>query len=81
MKQNITLSLDSHLLKQAKVFAAKRGVSISRLLAEDLEAIMAQQTLYARAKKEALHLLQHKLKLGGKGLPGRDTLHDRTLLR
>lgn len=38
VKQNITLSLDSETLHQAKRLAAARNTSVSRLLAEDIGA-------------------------------------------
>jgi hypothetical protein len=34
MKQNITLAVDKDLLKKARVLAAKRETSVSRLLSE-----------------------------------------------
>ena len=36
MKQNITLALDQEVQKAARAFAARRGTSISAMLAEDL---------------------------------------------
>lgn len=81
MKQNITLSIDRRLLKQAKVFAARRGISISQLLANDLQALTEQQTSYEQAKHRALDLLKKKFRMGGKGVQDRDALHDRAVLR
>jgi hypothetical protein len=36
MKQNITLSLDKELIKKARVLAAQKQVSISRMLGQKL---------------------------------------------
>lgn len=81
MKQNITLSIERRLLKQARAFAAQRGISISQLLANDLQALIEQQAHYQQAKHQALDLLKKKFRLGGKGAGGRDALHDRNVLR
>jgi len=37
MKHNITLSLDRELITKAKIIAAQRNSSVSRLLAEELK--------------------------------------------
>lgn len=81
MKQNITVSMDSSLLKQAKVLAARRKISISRLLAEDLRQQVQAARDFARARRQALALLDRKFALGGKRVTDRDSLHDRSGLR
>jgi hypothetical protein len=40
MKQNITLSLDREIIKKAKVLAAKKEASVTKLLAEQLTRIV-----------------------------------------
>lgn len=81
MKQNVTLSIESRLLKRAKLFAARRGVSISKLLADDLQSMVEQETRYEQAKRQALNLLNQKFSLGGQGVRNREELHDRAALR
>lgn len=76
MKQNITLSLDMDLLVRAKVLAAKRNTSISRMLAEELETKVRRSEDYERAHRAALALMQDRLPLGGKPF-GREALHER----
>jgi hypothetical protein len=49
MKQNITLSLDKDLIKKAKILAAQRQTSISRMLSEELEKIIVCSMEYDRA--------------------------------
>jgi len=39
MKQNVTVSLEKQTLRKAKILAAKRGTSISGLLAHQIEAL------------------------------------------
>lgn len=70
MKQNITLSLDVALIREAKVLAAKRNTSVSRLLADELEERIHDDHAYECAKRAALALLDNaKLDLGGAPVP------------
>jgi len=52
--QNITLTLPLAVLRQIKVIAAKRQISVSRLLTEELSNLIAREKGYARAR--ARHL-------------------------
>lgn len=76
MKQNITLSLDVGLLREAKVLAARRNTSVSRLLADELAEHIHRDHAYERAKRAALSLMKEGLPLGGKPL-SREELHER----
>lgn len=72
MRQNITLSLDSELLKSGRVLAAERGTSVSKLLASELERLVRGEQAYRKARKRALSILDRGLHLGG-GRPDRDS--------
>lgn len=76
MKQNITLSLDSELLKSARVLAAEQGTSVSKLLAAELERLVRNDRAYRQAREQALSVLDQGLHLGG-GRPNRSSLHER----
>lgn len=76
MKQNITLSLDSQLLKSARVLAAEQGTSVSKLLAAELERLVRSDRVYRQAREQALNVLDQGLHLGG-GRPDRSALHER----
>ena len=52
MKQNITLSIDKELIVRAKILAARRKTSISKMLAEDLKMQVEQSERYDTAKKK-----------------------------
>lgn len=80
-KQNITLSLDQQLLRKAKVLAAKRDISISGLLAQQIEVLVGEEEAYERAQRQALNLLDHGFHLGGVIRARRDDLHERKDLR
>ncbi len=47
MKANITLKLDSALLREIRVLAAEEGTSISALLAARLEQIVRERKTYS----------------------------------
>jgi len=79
-KQNITLSVDKHLLKKARVRAAQRGMSVSAMLAGELVRIVESDTTYEQAKSRALARLRAPFHLGGR-IADRDSLHDRRHLR
>lgn len=77
MKQNITLSLDAQTLQQAKELAARRHLSVSRLLADDLAEQVDQDRRYQQAMRQAFTWLDTPgLDLGGQYL-GRDDSHAR----
>ena len=81
MKQNITLAVETRLLKQARAFAARRGASISAMLASKLHRIVEQEETYEQSERRALDHLRAPFHLGGKRIRERDTLHDRKSLR
>ena len=77
MKTNITLKLDTSLLREIRVLAAEEGTSISALLAERLEQIVRERKTYERARKRALARLREGLDLQWSPLHSRDELHER----
>lgn len=77
MKQNITLSLDQDLLRKVKHVAIERRTSLSALLVEHLEQIVAQDKEYERTLKKAVGVMKRGLKLGGKIRATRDEWHER----
>ena len=78
---NITIKVDSNLVKEAKVLAARRGTSLSRLLAEQLEKLVHGDQTYAAAKRRALARLHRGYDLGWERPANRAVLHDRESLR
>lgn len=77
--RNITLSLPEEDLRQAKVMAARRGTSISKLLAGMLEELIDRESGYALAKERSRALLAEGRNLGTEGGIhwSRDELHER----
>ena len=58
MKTNVTLKLDTALLREARVVAAEEGRSISALLTDRLEAIVRERKAFDRARRRALARLR-----------------------
>lgn len=77
MKTNVTLKLDSEILRQVRILAAEEGSSISGLLSAKLEEIVRDNKLYARARKRALARLRQGSDLGWTPPKSRDELHER----
>jgi hypothetical protein len=79
-KANITVAIEPGLLKKARAVAARRGQSVSALLADELRELVEEDARYASARRRALSLLQNPLSLGGAPLR-RAELHERRRLR
>ena len=74
--QNLTIRLPVTTLKKARIAAAKRGTSISALVAEKIEEISGENDVYDAAKRHAFRLLDRGLSLGGR-MASRNALHER----
>jgi len=77
MKTNITLKLDSDLLRQVKILAAEDDISISAMLTERLEQMVRERETFARARKRALARLRQGMNLQWTPAHSRDELHER----
>jgi hypothetical protein len=78
---NITIKVEAGLAHEAKVYAARNGISLSRLVAEQLEALVREDQVYTAARQRALRQLKKGFDLGWKKPLSRDELHDRESLR
>ena len=67
-KTNLTLKIDSQLLKKIKILAAKENTSVSALMTALLEEKFNKQSEYERAKERALARLKEGFDLGGRPL-------------
>ena len=65
--QNITLSLPEEDLREARVLAARRGTSVSQLLARVLRETVERDSGYDAAKEHSLALLRGGADLGTGG--------------
>ena len=79
--RNITLALDEETLREARVLAAQRGLSVSAFLRGELAGLVERQRGYTKAREAAVRRLRRGQSLGGGRLPAREELHDRAKLR
>jgi len=77
--RNITVTLEEHVARWARLEAARRETSVSRLLGEILKEKMLAKDEYQRAMRRALGR-QPFLKTDGRYL-SREEVHERSRLR
>jgi hypothetical protein len=75
-KRNLTVQLDDDVIKHAKVLAARRGTSVSTLVAVELERLVADDDRYEDAYRRARRALSGAVPRGGRRWR-RDHLYDR----
>lgn len=79
--KNITVTLDEKTAAWARVYAAKRNMSLSRFLAETLDARMRESREYDRAMRRYLARKPAAISRPTDRYPTRDEIHDRRGLR
>jgi len=77
MKRNLTVQLDETTIGKARVLAARRSTSVSRLVADEITRLVADDERYQRARETAIRQLERGFRMGGGALPDRDSLHER----
>ncbi len=75
-KTNLTLQLDTDVVQRARIVAAKRGTSVSALVAKELDALVNREDRYEAARQRAFDLLDRAKPRGGRTWR-RDDLYDR----
>ncbi|HEX9374796.1 MAG TPA: DUF6364 family protein [Actinomycetota bacterium] len=75
-KRNLTLQLEDDVIRRAKVSAARRGTSVSGLVARELEELVARDERYEEAWRRAREIMEASVARGGRTWQ-RDELHDR----
>jgi len=78
--KNVTITLDEETARWARVEAAHRDTSVSRLISELLREHMRAQTTYEDAMRRYLARAPSVLKDSGR-YPTREELHDRAGVR
>jgi len=76
MKTNITIRIDADLAQEARVLAARRGVSLSRMVAEELGNLVARDERYEKACRQAQKDLREAPPLEYRPI-SRESLHAR----
>ena len=75
--KNVTITLDEETARWARIEAAKRDTSVSRLLGEVLRTQMRQEAQYEASKQAYLAQEPGIHRCEGQPLPSREELHDR----
>ena len=75
-KANLTVQLDEDVIRRARVAAAKRGTSVSALVARELDALGERDARYEEALGRAEEIMRAAVPRGGRSWR-RDELHDR----
>lgn len=78
--RNVTVTIDDETARWARMEAARREVSVSRLIRDLLQEHMKRQEVYRAAMDRFLARKPRPLKKRGR-YPGREELHDRAGLR
>ena len=76
-KLNVTVSLSRQTVQKARVLAARRATSISKLLAAQIESLVGEDEAYQQAERKARALLNKGFSLGGVIHGTRDEWHER----
>lgn len=65
-KANLTVQLDEDVIRRAKVLAARRGTSVSALVAQQLDELVFQDERYESARARASELMARARPHGGR---------------
>jgi hypothetical protein len=76
-KQNLTVRLDRQTIRKARIIAARRSMSISGLVAQQIEVLVDEEDRYEHAERQAQTLLDPGFHLGGPVRVSRDDVHER----
>ncbi len=76
-KQNVTISVRLETVRKARILAAQRSTSISGLLEQQIELLVAQEEEWARGQRSAEALMDQGFHLGGVISATRDEWHER----
>lgn len=81
IKHNITVAIEPGLLKKARAVAARRGTSVSALVASVLGELVNNDRAYEAARKRAKATLQCGFSFQGARMNDRGVAHERRRIR
>lgn len=79
--KNVTITMQEDVARWARVEAARRGISLSRMLGDVLRERMEFEGKYREHQAEFNAVEPRRLTESGQELPAREDLHERTGLR
>lgn len=75
--KNVTITLDENVARWARIWAAKKDTSLSRLVGEMLREKMEQEEGYEAARRTYFSLPSMAPRDPEQPYPGRDEIHER----
>lgn len=75
--KNVTITLEEEVARWARIWAAKRNTSVSRLVGELLKEKMQEEEDYRLAMAQYLAQSPQVLKQAGAPYPEREEVHER----
>lgn len=76
-KTNLTVQLDTDVVQRAKVLAARRGTSVSAMVARQIAELVAQDERYEAAQRRAFELMDEAGARGGRNWTREDIYAER----
>jgi hypothetical protein len=67
-KRNLTIQLDEETIQAAKELAVRRHTSVSGLVTQQIQAMVARAARYEEAKRRELEAMHNAPNLGGGGV-------------
>jgi hypothetical protein len=81
IKRNITVAIDAGLLEKARAVAARRGTSVSALVASELAELVNSDREYEAARRRAKATLQSGFSFQSARKNDRAVVHQRSRIR
>jgi plasmid stability protein len=79
--KNVTVTMPENVARWARIEAARRGISVSRMVGEILQERMENELDYRRHRADFDAVTPRRLRAPGEDLPWRAEIHDRAGLR
>jgi hypothetical protein len=76
-KTNLTIQLDRDVIRRARIVAAKRGTSVSALVARELDDLVTREDRYEQARIRAMELMEAAKPRGGRAWTRADLYAER----
>jgi len=76
-RTNLTLHLDEDVIRRMRVVAAKRGISVSALVARELAELADEDDRYEQMRARATELMARATPRGGRAWTRDDLYEDR----
>ncbi len=76
-RRNLTLAVDEDLLRQARALAARRRISVDKMVRKFLKDVVSQESRRLAAWARIQPLLNHPTVHLRRPRPSRDELHER----